>query len=222
MRRAHLLVLLSGIWLMGSCTTARYVRPVEKGKTVATAAFGGPMIVFSGLSIPTPLLTASVAHGYKDDLTGFGSLHLTSAAFGVFHVSGGVTKGLRKPDGWVPGVSVSPIANFMFDKWEGHFNFFPQLDANAYWSYGKRKNYCYVGIGNWFDLHTTRADGQPQTNHWLPMVQVGNVFARNKWEYTLELKYIAPGTSNKNLVATYVSPASTGALGFYFGVTRKF
>jgi hypothetical protein len=210
------------IFLFGSCAPARYVRPLAKGETVGSATFGGPLIGYSGATIPIPLLGIAAGHGFKDDLTGFAGLHLTSLAFGVVQVDAGIVKGLRKPDKWIPGVSISPVANIMFDKWQGKFNFYPQADANAYWNYGKRKHYCFVGLSNWFDLHSTRAEGQPQTTHWLPIIQAGNTFCSKKWAYTMELKYIAPNTSNQDLVVSYASPGKKGTIGFYIGVTIKF
>ncbi|MCW3124108.1 MAG: hypothetical protein JWQ38_3600 [Flavipsychrobacter sp.] len=208
--------------LFGSCAPARYVRPLAKGKTVATATFGGPLIKYSGMTIPVPLLGVAAAHGYKDDLTGFAGLHATSLFFGVLQIDAGVVKGLRKPDRWIPGISVSPVANLMLDKWAGKFSFFPQADVNAYWNYGKQNHYCYIGLSNWFDLHTTRAEGEPQTKHWLPVIQAGNVYVRKKMEYTLELKYIAPNYSSRDLVVPYIAPGQNGAIGLYIGVTRKF
>ncbi len=205
-----------------SCAPARYVRPLEKGQSKVSATFGGPLINYSGTTIPAPLLGFAAGHGFKDGLTGFAGLHATSLAFGVLHVDAGVVKGLLKPNGWIPGVSASPVANMMFDKWEHKFSFFPQADINAYWNYGKKKHYCYLGLANWFDLHSTRAEGEPQTKHWLPVVQVGNTLAAKKWEYTLELKYIAPNYSNRDIVVPYISAGNTGAIGIYIGVTRKF
>ena len=210
------------ILLLGSCAPARYVRPLEKGKTEATATFGGPLINYSGSTIPVPLLGFAAGHGFTDDLTGFAGIHATSLAFGVLQVDAGVVKGLWKPHKWIPGVSISPVVNMMFDKWAGKFSLFPQADANAYWNYGKKKHFCYLGLTNWFDLHKTGADDQPQTTHWLPVWQAGNTLVRKKWEYTVEVKYIAGNYSNRSIVVTYLSPGSSGALGLYIGVTRKF
>jgi hypothetical protein len=208
--------------IFGSCAPARYVKPLAKGQTVATASFGGPLIHLSKITFPMPLTSVAVGHGFKDDLTGFAGLHITSLAFGVFQTDLGIVKGLVTQKGWRPGVSVSPVVNLMFDKWQQKFSFFPQLDAHAYWNYKKKPHYAYVGMSNWFDLHTTRAEGEPQKTHWVPVLELGNTLVRRKWDYTLEIKYLAPNYSRKRLVVDYQGLGQNGSFGVYIGVTRKF
>ena len=212
-------LLLCIYWLSG-CAPARFVKPLDKGKTVVSASLGGPLILFAGTTIPMPLTSVAVGHGFKDGLTGFAGLHTTSLAFGVVQTDVGLVKNIHKQDGWVPGISVSPVANLMIDKWQGKFSFFPQVDANAYWNYMKKPHYAYVGVSNWFDLNTKRSQGDAQKTHWFPMLQLGNTFVKRKWSYTLELKF-APKI-NKPVIVDYRGFGTGTALGAYFGVTRKF
>jgi hypothetical protein len=52
--------------------------------------------------------------------------------------------------------------------------------------------------------------------------QLGHVFERGKWNYTLEVKFLAPYLSNQNIVVDYVSPfGKRGAMGAYFGLNYK-
>ena len=46
------------------------------------------------------------------------------------HVDLGITKGLMKQKWLAPGISISPVTNFILDKWEGNFRLYPQIDAN--------------------------------------------------------------------------------------------
>ena len=99
----------------------------------------------------------------------------------------------------------------------------PMFDANAYWNVGKNNSTAYLGLNNNFDPSATRSAGEPQNTHWLPSIVAGYTF-RNKgsWNYTLEVRDIAPFTDNVKLVPDYASLGKTGALGFYFAVNKTF
>lgn len=203
------------------CAPSRFVRPLNKGATAISANIGGPLIQYGSGVIPLPLSSIAVGHGYSNNVTGFAGLHTTALLFGVIQTDIGVVKKITNQNKWLPAISVSPVANMMFDKWEKKFSFFPQVDAHAYWEYGKKKSMAYAGISNWIDLHSKRADGRPQTTHWLPTMQAGNTFCSNNWAYTVELRWVAPNQSNKNLIVEYKAPGNSGAMGVYFGVTRS-
>jgi hypothetical protein len=163
-----------------------------------------------------------VAYGLTDNTTSFASLHTTALMYGVIQTDLGFTHQLMAPNKLIPGISISPIANMMFDKWEHKFSLYPQLDVNAYWNYGTKKNLVYASLNNWFELRTTRAHNEPQPTHWLPSIGFGHLWNNKKYTIQFELKYVAPTESNKDIVVDYVSPGSKGALGFYIGVNRKF
>jgi hypothetical protein len=214
-------VFLISIFLF-ACAPTRVVKTIPKGKTNITASLGGPLIAYHNLTIPMPLTSVSGAYGIKDDLTGFAGLHTTALAFGVIQADLGVTKRLKEQNNWSPGISVSPVANFMYDTWEHHFKFYPEIDINAYWNYRKKQNFIYAGISNWFELASKRAFDEPQPNNWIPGFYVGHTWSQKIMEYTIEAKYLEPFTNNKNLVVQYTSFGNTGAIGIYFGITRKF
>jgi len=226
----NFLFTISSILVFASCSPARFVKPLDKGQTAVTVNIGGPLIDYSGTTIPVPLSSVAVGHGYTKDVTGFAGLHTTALLFGVLQADIGVVKELVKQKKLVPGISVSPVANIMFDKWDHRFSFFPQVDAHAYWNYLKKPHYAYVGLSNWFDLHNKLDNGEPQNYHWMPIIELGNTFVKRKWNYTLELKYIAPNRRNISIVDyagignpdTNTGTGQRGAIGFYIGVTRKF
>ncbi len=203
------------------CSNARIVKPLEKGQNQLSAHFGGPIILQGNLPVPLPLTTVSYAHGVTESFTAFGGIGLTAAAFGNLHLDVGGTQGWAKPKGWIPGFSTSVDFHIIANK-EKLF-FLPMLDANAYWNVGKNNSTAYFGLNNNFDPSTTRSAGELQTTHWLPSIVAGYTF-RNKgsWNYTIELRDIAPFTDNVKLVPNYASLGQTGALGFYFAVNKTF
>jgi hypothetical protein len=216
--------------LFARCSPARFIKPLDKGQTAVTATFGGPFINYSGTAIPVPLTSVAAGHGYTNDLTGFAGLHTTALAFGVVQTDIGVVKELMKQKNWQPGISVSPVANMMFDKWQHQFSFFPEIAAHAYWNYPKKPHYAYVGFSNWFDLHSTLSNGEPQTYHWMPIIELGNTLVKHKWSYTVELKYMAFNRRNISIIDytgignpdNSTGIGQRGAIGFYIGVTRSF
>jgi hypothetical protein len=210
--------------ILSACSSTRLVKPLDEDQQALSLGAGGPIIKFSGMNIPMPLSNICYARGFKNELTGFASIHTTSLLYGLGQFEAGVVKGICKNDGWKPGLSVAPSVQLMLDHWEWNFRMYPQLDANAYWTYGKRSNLVYAGMNNFFELKGTRNDGQKQPNAWLPGFQLGHTFVRPKSNYQLELKYLAATVPNKNTVVDYVVPSgmANGAFGFYITWQYKF
>jgi hypothetical protein len=215
----HFACIMCFAWLFASCAPTRFVKPLKKGQTAITASLGGPLILYGKTTIPVPLTSIAIGHGYENNITGFAGLHTTALLFGVLQTDIGMVKQLHKQDGWVPGISISPVLNLMIDKWQGKLSVFPEVDAHAYWSYSKRQHYAYVGISNWFDLNTKRSEGDVQKTHWFPVLQLGNTIVRPKWSYSLEVKY-APHI-NSPVVVDFQGLGYKTAIGAYFGVTRN-
>ncbi len=109
-----------------------------------------------------------------------------------------------------------------FDRWDYNFKLWPQVDLNAYWNYKQKRNFFYTGVANWFELSSTKAHGEDQNTQWICNLHVGHTFVRNKWNYNLEAKYLAPGIERLPNVVDYKGFGSSGAAGLYFSVTRKF
>jgi hypothetical protein len=208
--------------MLFSCNPTRVIQPIPKGQLQVGANVGGAIIEYGNAAIPLPLTSIYSAYGLNNNTTGFASVHTTALLFGVLQTDLGITHQLLAPNKWIPGISVSPIANIMFDTWEHHFRLYPQLDANVYWNYGVKPNLVYCSLNNWFELQSTKAHDEPQTTHWLPSIGFGQQWNRLKYGLQLEVKYIAPNQSNKNIVVDYVGIHSKGALGFYIGFHRKF
>lgn len=212
--------ILSALFFICSCAPTRFVKPLDKKQQAVMVSLGGPIIEYGDLPIPMPFITATYGYGIDSSLTGFGSVNITSAIYGNLQTELGVTKRLWKQRGGVPGVSVNPVANFIYRK--GDAKLYPQIDVNAYWDHNKGRNFFYVGLSNWFELAGKRAFEEDQPNHWLVTPVLGESFVRRKWNYTIEAKIIAPNIKNAGVVEYKTPLNNRGAFGIYFGATRKF
>lgn len=208
--------------LMASCSPERYVKPLAKKQQAVNVNFGGPLFTFDNTTIPMPFLTANYGYGFDSTLTGFASLNITSAFYGNFQTELGATKQFLKQNKYLPALSVSPVLNTLYRN-KNVFRVFPQLDLNAFWEYGKRKNYFYLGVNHWLELASKRTLNENQPYHWFFTPVAGHNFTGKKWNILLEAKIIAPNLSNQKLVVEYKTPfKNNGAFGVYIGYTRKF
>jgi hypothetical protein len=207
-----------------SCAPSRFVEPLDKGELSVGAQLGGPVIDFGG-PVPMPISSLEVGYGLDTNLTVHGALHTTAAIFGNFQLDAGVTYQFLAQKNMRPNLSVNPGFNFITDLYDDAVNFWPTLDLNAFWNYGKRDSYFYVGINNYFELSKTQALDQPQDSYWLFNPQIGHVWKTNNdvWQITSEIKFLAPNYDNSYAFIPYQSILGTrGATGFYLGVRYKF
>ncbi len=213
-----------------SCSPTVFVKPLEEKQHAITASFGGPVARVPNIApIPVPLTSLGYGYGLKKNITIFGNIHTTSALFGTFQTQIG---GCFQP--WFnernnQGFSVNPSFHFMIDVFEKKPSFYPQLDANYYWNFKKknstkpRSNYFYAGISNFIELRQTKAHDLEQKKNWKLIPQLGTVFERKQFSFSLETKFIAPFTSNEKITVSYVSYHKRfGAMGIYFGLTYRF
>ena len=208
---------------LGACSSTRLVRPLEQGQAAVGFDFGGPLIDFAGLVIPVPFTSVTGAYGVTGDLTAFGSVHATAAAAGVFQMELGVVKSLLPESVEAPrrfNVSIAPVVHLMARQ---SFRLYPEIDINAYWRYGKRVgNFAYVSVSNWFDFWAQSAHGQVNRERYIPNLALGHTFVTPKMRYTLEARWLAPFSSNANIVVGYNGIGGQGSLGVYFSVYRYF
>lgn len=205
-----------------ACAPSHFVKPLEKKQHAANLALGGPLIKYGNATIPVPFLTATYGYGIDSTLTGFAAINITSGLYGNLQMEIGATKQVLKQNKYIPGISFNPVINFIYHD-KNAKKLYPQLDLNLFWEYGKRKNFVYIGIDNWFELSQKRAFGVKQQNHWIFSPMIGHTFAGKKWNFNIEAKIIAPNLSNKNIVVEYQTPLNKrGTMGIYFGYTRKF
>jgi hypothetical protein len=209
--------------ILGSCSTTRVVKPLEHKEVAVGFDFGGPIVDLFGTKIPVPFSSISGAYGVDSNMTVFAGLHTTALAFGNLQMDLGICRSIIDADGRRPGLSVSPIANFMFNFREGDFRLYPELDVNVHWQYSnKYKHYAYASVANWFDLAGRKAHNEPNIRHYIPNIALGHTFVRPKMRYTIEARWLAANVSNQNLVVNYNGIGQQGSLGIFIGAYRKF
>ena len=207
-----------------SCAPARFVEPLDKGEWSVGANVGGPVLDYGGAPVPVPLSAIEVGYGIDSSLTIHGGLHTTSMLFGNGQLDLGITYKFVNQKKWIPNVSATPGVNVIYSPSAKSAKLWPMLDLNAYWNYGKRRNYIYLGINNYFELSRTMANNQPQNHHWLFSPQLGHILKgkKDKWEMITEFKWIGPNISSEYSFVPYKGIIDQGAIGFYLGVRRKF
>ena len=233
MKKYLSLLYIGVIILLGACSPSRFVKPLQKNQKSVGMELGGPLFRFgedklnnkNGMIIPVPFATVTGGYGIKNDLTGFASLHLTSLAFQNVHLELGAVKQFYSNADSSIGITATPQLNIIYGMAANKLKIFPQVDINAYWHYQKGKqHFAYAGISNWLELASTRAHGEKQTTHWIPNLHIGHQFSRPKMDYFMEFKYLAPFSSNQNIVIDYWKPLGNknGAFGAYIGLRKKF
>jgi hypothetical protein len=210
--------------LLSSCGVSRFVEPLEKKQHAVSVGLGGPIIDFGGAPVPVPLTNVAYGYGIDSNVTFFSGLHITSAAFANLQVDFGIN---YRPWNWknpaIPKLAFSPTFNFIYDRDDYKVKFWPQLDFNMYWNFGKKKHYVYVGLSNWFELAPKRSADRVTLQHWIPCPQIGLVFKEKTREYCIETKFINPGAENTYSFIRYRSiMGKYGASGIYFNFVQKF
>lgn len=222
LRRHRVVAAMMVLGMVVGCAPTRYVHPLEAGELAITGTLGGPVFDNFGYPLPVPNTTVGVGYGIMPQLTGYACFYPTSAAFGVLQGDVGAVYGITEPRRWRPGVSLSPTLNLAGDVWEGRFKAWPQLDANAYWTYGHHLHILYAGLSSWYELAGRRAHGQEQPQFILPGFQVGHVLRGKRLDLTVELKANNVTKSNRDLTVSWWGLGSRGAVGIYLGLTRRF
>lgn len=210
------------LFFFSSCTPTRFVKPLEKKQNAIAASFGGPLIHFGKAVTPIPFTSIMYGRGITKSTTAFGSLHLTSLVFGNFQTDIGVCQQLYKNDSLKFGITINPAINMVYDKWNKNFRAWPQLDFNIYKNILKQKAFIYVGLTNWFELASTKAHNEKQTNHILINPHIGITYNTKKWGYTLEGKFLQINKNNKPNVVDYVGIQQHGAVGIFLNFNRRF
>lgn len=233
-------ILLVSLFAISSCGSSRFIEPLRQGENAIAVELGGPLIKIPGSTVaPIPFTSITYGRGITNDLTIHGSWFSTAAVFGVAQIDAGATYGFWKSKDEKHGVSGMLGFNTALDVYEtkNSFKFWPQLNAHYYFKYNlkgqtqddlltngsKVANLLYVGVSSWYELGRTKAHGQKQNTVVIPSFDIGHDLNWKRWTFKLEMKLIAPFTSNQNIVVDYKGiTGKTGATGVYLGFIRKF
>lgn len=214
-----LLVLLTG----NSCSSSRFVEPLEKKQHAIGFSVGGPLINFGGTIIPTPMSSIVYGYGLDSNLTVFGGLHTTSLVFNNFHTDFGITHKFIEQNRYTPALSGSFNNTFVTSLETGSTRYWPQIDLNGYWNFSKQNHFWYVGLSNWFELRSKRAHDLEQIKRWLPNPQVGMVLKTKTFHFNIEYKILGLGIQSNDVFVPYQSFSNNkGAMGIYLGITKTF
>ncbi|MFN7012897.1 MAG: hypothetical protein ACK4ON_01370 [Bacteroidia bacterium] len=219
-----LIFIISITLIFNSCSPTRLIKPLNKGEKQIGASLGGPLINYAGTTIPIPFTSLSGAYGVNDNISLFGAFYPTAAAFGVFQTEIGLVNQLKAPDTlkfYKLGFSLNPSLNFLIDRWQGNFRFWPKYDFNLYSLIGKnRKSLLYVGLSNWFDFYAVKAHGVLNERFIIAHLNSGIVINKGSWNHQLDIKLFS--TYNKNIVVDYFSPIGTVPWGVYYSISKNF
>lgn len=220
---ALLLAVIAVVSLLQACGPSRFVKPLAKNEKAVAVSAGGPLIEFSGSTIPVPLTSIAYGHGVDSNITVFAGWHPTAALFNNLQLDIGATYSLATQKGNLPGLTVSPVMNIVRDLDEKLGRVWPQFDINTYWELGENKHLLYLGLSSWFELRLQRSHEQNQIQRWIPSPMVGYTHRVKKTDFNLEFKFIAPAADNRYTFVPYKSVfGDTGATGIYLSAVRRF
>jgi hypothetical protein len=205
------------------CAPSRFVEPLKKDQWSVGGSVGGPMIGFNGTAIPAPLSSIEAGYGLDSNVTVFAALHTTSLLFGTGHIDLGATYRPLKQKGYWPSVSTTVTAQLAYSPSAKAFNFWPMIDINAYWNYGKRRNYFYVGLNNSFIVRSGVDFDRPNDQSILFSPQFGHVFkaTENRYQLFAEVKLYAPYIDSEDAFVPYTGVLGTqGATGVFIGFRK--
>jgi hypothetical protein len=214
---------------LDSCSPNTFVKTIPYKKHVISGSFGGPIVDVPGIApIPLPLTTIGYGYGFKPKTSLYANWHTTSFAYGTGHIQLGTTHKLVNFDSKKMGVTGCPSIHVMIDRWESNFKYYPQIDFNWYWDFSKQNkerffkvNSMYAGFGSILETGRREFFLNEQQKRFFSSVHYGHIFERKHFDFSVELKYLAPLRSNENIVFDYVSLGNTGTFGLYFGVKFK-
>lgn len=220
----RLLIVILAALTIASCAPARHIIPLKQGEHSISLGLGGPLITYSDMMIPAPMLSAAYGYGLDTNITIYGGANITSALFGVLQADIGGRYGFHIYQSseeqalkGTLGASITPA----IDVWEGNFKLWPEVMGSVYWKIADFMH-PYVFFGGMFELSGTRAHGQDQPLNFMPLLGFGFIVQSTNWDYQLEYKIIAPAENNKGTVVEYRGAGDMGARGIYFSVGRRF
>ncbi|HOM65761.1 MAG TPA: hypothetical protein PLI27_02620 [Ignavibacteriales bacterium] len=205
--------------LLVSCSNSLLITPIEKDKHHIGINFGGPIVKVKKVNLPIPLSSVSHFYGIDTNLTLVNNLQIISAIFRTFHYESGLLFNIYDNYSSPIKISLMPYFSLMTNFNLPDTKIYPACNINFYHSFDKY--ILYTGTNFTFELSKTKAFNQKVENHILIAPYFGTIYQTNDFTYSLELKYLLPNISNKDIVVDYLSFGSKGAIGIYFSFGIK-
>lgn len=206
-----------------SCSSSRYIEPLEKDQFAINADFGGPLIALGGLKLPIPFTSLGAGYGITDNSTVFGNLYTTSLLYRTIQIDMGIRQGIYKSSHpLIPNVSGAFIVNGMTNTRAWDFRMFPELNISPYYTYGQWMT--YGNIQTWVDFYKTSDENLSLDEILVPAFAVGQQFTNKKgtWSMILEYKRLAPTLNEDYTVVDYLTNSGRGANGIYLSFVTYF
>ena len=163
------------------CGVTQPVRVLKEHETEAIASLGGPVVTLGGVPVPIPYLNAGVAHGFSENITFTGDLHLTTLAFKSLGVDAGIASALLHEHGALPEVTLHGQIYFFSDFIRGNNpRLFPMATVNASYHIGEQ-TLAYVGADNVYQLHQPQFFFSPFIGMQFPLSSVLAMQVESKW-----------------------------------------
>jgi hypothetical protein len=165
------------------CGVTQPVRVLDDGQTQLSGSLGGPFITLGSTTIPVPYLNVGIVHGYSENITLSGNLHILPILFGDAGFDAGIATSLVRQKENVPEVTGKALVMAFSDfRNGGHPRFYPQISVNASYLIGEF-NLVYIGADNVF---------QSSVPHFLLTPFIGFQFPLgSKWTGQIETKWMA-------------------------------
>ncbi|MCF8237249.1 MAG: hypothetical protein K9I85_03775 [Saprospiraceae bacterium] len=210
------------VCLFSSCVGQRQIYPLVESESAVGIQAGGPLIQLGDAILPIPFsalyAARGLAHGWMADL----GIHTSALLYKTIYLDPGAQKTFAFPSGIRPGLNTGIRLNTMTDLSLQRWRFYPQADLHLWWADTPNRHLGYIGMSHWFDPHREQARERSTYKLWRPAVYIGYQYRRNDWDFSLESKWLAPGTDNRFNAIEYQAPAHQGALGFYLTVQYRF
>lgn len=205
-----------------SCSSSRFVKPLNAKQHAVQADVGGPLIQYAGAALPIPFSTLAYGYGINQKVTAFGSLHTTSLLFGNLQHDIGVCADLWKsPKNWA--LSATPALQLAYNlRNQTDFRMWPSTDINFRYEQTNGKGFWYAGAMSWFELSAKKAHNQTQQRHLMPNLHLGYTITHSFNRHQVEFKYLGIGIPTKPGVVDYVGIRQKGSFGLYYTFTRTF
>lgn len=204
-------VLLAMAAFSTGCGVTQPVRTIPAKTTQLSGSFGGGIIPFGGIAIPVPYLTAGALHGYSDDLTLFGSAHITAMLFKNAGLDAGAAFRAVKANGAVPEVTVTGKGYLFWDAGRGNTTrFYPSLTVTGSYDIAER-SLLYAGMEGLYQPSDADLFTAPFVGYSFPL--------RQEMIMLLEVKWLAANKDMRHgIFEGAASVSGNGNLGVYCGV----
>ncbi|MCX6143290.1 MAG: hypothetical protein NTZ35_08725 [Ignavibacteriales bacterium] len=203
---------LSAAFVVSACGVTQPVRVIDQGTSQAAVSLGGPLIPFGGMTVPTPYLNLGLIHGYKDNLTLTGNVHVTmallkNAAFDV----GAATRLVRESNGWPELTAKGQLYFFSDLERLDAVRVFPMVSINASYLLG-RSTLLYAGAEQLIQFNKPQYFFTPFAGTQLSL--------SDRSALQIELKWMtANANSAHGIFRGTGSIGDHGDLGLFFGYT---